>query len=579
MFRNVKIDLPQRPPRQFLSESFDAANAEHIQQILIELLHEIPNDFRSAYNWYCLFQEASCAISETHTILELAVHLDSGDKIAEQNLKKFDETILCQMLIKRSELMDVYLQSPWRSAMHADDNGRIERDFLYRQKFAKPEISHLQIQENQLIRDYRYYMNQAETQFQSRRTPLSIVIGKLGDSDADIRKDAFFSYWTCIAENEEKLQNIFDGLLTNRKSQAEMLKQPSYIPVAFAELGRSDYGEKECREFRESVLKCVVPKISELKNYQLQGLKTKSIKPWDANVWPNLMPQRLPANGDLPNLILGMSRIANRIHPSFGKIFDDLNTRGLIEVGPRHRKNPGAFCVTFQERRMPFVFGNFSGNFKDAMTLVHEFGHALHSYATSTIPNVLLRTPGLEFCEVASMGLEMLASQHFEEWWPDKNDARKAWAFQVFGALNFWPFMAMIDEWQHEVYADNLSTPQSRNSHWLNISRKYKPHVDWIGLEQFEHLGWFSRPHIFTSPFYYIDYGIAQLGAVQLWHKSKTNSAEAVNQYIKGLSLGAQRSLPELFDSAQLKLDFGHGCLDSLVDLLQKEIMTALKTD
>ena len=573
----LRFNLPPKAPRYFLQATFDASNPTHVQEVLLNLSKNSPASFRAAHQWYGLFQEASAAISEVHTQLELAVQLDTGDREAEEKLRLFDEHILSQMLLIRGELMDIYLSSPWKHAMHPDDRERIRQDFNFRRKFANPAISELQIAENQHVRDYRAFINNKETEFGGRNTALSVIIGKLADNNAETRKQAFLAYWGFIHSQETKLQALFQNLLQNRIQQAELLGIESYVPLAFAELGRIDYGTAECEQFRKSIATAVVPAITELSRHQIKNLGTQKLMPWDSNAWPQLMPHQNPAGGNLEKLLTGMHEIAQKIHPSFGELFQDMRARGLIDIGPRHRKSPGAFCVTFQESRMPFIFGNFAGNFRDAMTLVHEFGHSIHGYATSSISNVLLRHPGLEFCEVASMGLEMLAAKHFLAWWPNPKEARKAWAFQVFNALQFWPFMAMIDGWQHAVYSQKLTGAADRNAAWLQLSRTYKPHVDWTGYEHFEPLGWFSRPHVFTSPFYYIDYGIAQLGAVQLWQQSKHNETQAVNNYIKGLALGAQRSLPELFEAAGLKLDFSAQWLQTLVEQLTEEVRAVLE--
>lgn len=568
--------LPARPPRRFLREDFDASNAEHVQDVLLRLADETPGDFRTAHDWFALFQEASSAISEVHTHLELSLHLNSGDKETERRLKLFDETILSQMLKVRGQLMDVYLASPWKFAMHADDRGRVEVDFRSRRRFAAAEIIELQLAENQLVRDYRMFMNVAEARFQGRQTPVSVIIGRMNDSDAITRKEAFLAYWGFVEKQEDSLQDLFQKLLENRNAQAASLKIESFVPFAFAELGRLDYGPHECAEFRESIAKTVVPVTTRLGLRQAEALRTSTVKPWDAQAWPGLAPITPPGNGSLTEILLGMQRISSGIHPAFGSLFATMLEKGLVDVSPRARKSPGAFCVTFQDSRMPFIFGNFAGTFKDAMTLVHEFGHAIHGYATSTIPNVLLRHPGLEFCEVASMGLEMLAAKHFREWWPHPAEAKRALGFQLFAALQFWPFMAMIDGFQHAVYADPKSTPESRNRTWVEHSRRFKPHVDWTGYERFEELGWFSRPHVFTSPFYYIDYGIAQLGAMQLWQRSQEDYPRAVADYITGVSLGAQRSLPDLFAASGLKLEFSEELLASLVGNLEEEILSCL---
>ncbi|APJ02774.1 M3 family metallopeptidase [Silvanigrella aquatica] len=567
-------NLPLRKKRLYLSEEFNPLDKNDVKQLIASLSSEIPTDFKSAAYWYGLFHEASCAISEAHTKLELKLSFDFHDKEAEKELNVFEEHILSQLLSVRSELMDIYSNSPWRNAMHVYDNDRVIKDLSVRRSYTNNEISSLQIEENQLIREYKKFAHGAKTLFEGRSTLVSAVIGKLNDNDLYIRKSAFLSYWNFVKTNEEKYQEIFESLLINRKKQAECVKAHDYIDVAFAELGRIDYGKNECAEFRNSILHEVIPLVKSLSVLQKESLKSDCISPWDISIWPQLMPEKSPANGNLNSLMAAMQNITSKIHPAFGKLFHEMQKNNLIDVFPRQGKAPGAFCVTFQESGYPYVFANFGGSFRDAMTFIHEFGHAIHGYAVSNIGNVLLRHPGFEYCEVASMGLELLASPFYSDLWVNKKDSQKALSYQLFQMLNFWPFMAMMDEWQHRVYSlKEIPSAEQRNKIWSEVSKKYRPHVNWDGYEDFEELGWMSRPHIFTSPFYYIDYGIAQSGALQLWKKSKENYSIAVQNYISGLSLGAQKSLQGLFEATGIKFDFSRKIMKELSHDIEKEIM------
>lgn len=570
--------LPKRKKRNFLNENFNPLNKEDVRHVLSLLSTDIPFDFKSAADWYGLFHEASCAISEAHTILELKLSLHVSDLKLENDLHNFEEHILSQLLSIRSELMDIYISSPWRNAMHLYDNDRIINDIKIRRNYTCSEISKLQIEENQLIREYKRFSHTAKTSFEGKSTLVSVVVGKLNDNDSRVRKLAFMSYWEFMKTNEEKYQDLFDSLIINRRKQAECVRARDYIDIAFAELGRFDYGRSECDLFRDSIYQEVIPVINSLSISQKKSLKTDQIFPWDISFWPELMPEKMPAKGNVKDLYTAIQNIVSKIHPSFGMLFNEMTKNNLIDIFPKHGKAPGAFCATFQECGYPYVFANFGGTFRDAITFIHEFGHAIHGYAVSNINNILLRHPGFEFCEVASIGLELLASPFFSELWSDKNDSSKALSFQLFHMLNFWPFMAMIDEWQHQIYSakDFLSSNQ-RNEIWRTISKKYRPQVDWSGLEDFESLGWMSRPHVFTSPFYYIDYGIAQSGALQLWKKSKENYAEAVRNYISGLSLGAQKSLQGLYEATGIKFDFNRDIMKNLCTEIQNEIKNVCK--
>lgn len=558
--------------RRALDENFDPENARHVKEVIDFLKSNPPSDFESASKWFELFTELSDAINELQTRLDLELSLNAKDETQTKRIESFEREILSQLMISRAPIMDIYLQSPWRRSMHSDDRNKIVEEVSAKRKLTSPDLTHLQLEESTLVREYKTFMASATCVFFGRTTPLGVVVGKFNDPRPEVRKEAFLCHWKKISESREWLETLFTKLLKNRIEQARVSGASSYTELCFTDLGRFDYGAQECKVFRDSIRHSIVPLVSDLHSKQKLNLGSASIKPWDVNIWPRFMPSEQPCQGDLDSLLDAGERIFYKIHPGFGGIFRKLKQSNCIDIHPHATKAPGAFCVVFPESKTPFIFANFAGHFRDAFTLIHEFGHALHGSASLQVRNPLTRHPGLEFCEFASMGLEYLAQPHLNEFWPRGGDAKKAWALHCFNALQFWPFMAMIDEWQHRVYNEKIFDAAERSQLWKEISRVYRPDVDWSGCEEYEDLGWLSRPHPITSPFYYIDYGIAQMGAVQLWQLSKENYSDAVNLYIGGLSLGAQRTLPELFSATGLRFDFSKEWIARLGRVLFEEI-------
>jgi oligoendopeptidase F len=570
-------DLRPLKPRHYLDPGFHAENPLHVARFLKQLSENHPHDFRSAHEWFSLFHEGSIAIQDVHARLEIATQLDTDSQEANTRLRNFEEKVLSQLLLIRKDLMEVYLTSPWRLAMHADDKGRIAKDFAIRKQYAKPVLAKLQIEENEIVRNYKRFVNSASVFLENNKIPLPVLVGRMNENNPEIRRKAFFAYWKYVHENEKTVQSFFTELVKNRKDQAAAIGEKSFTPIAFAELGRIDYGEKECSILRNTIERVVVPRITHLSKTQAMSLNEPTIAPWNVNIWPALMPQQPPAQGNIENLLAGLHRILMRTEPAFATLLETMRQKNVIDILPGPRKAPGAFCVTLQESGVPFIFGNFAGNTKDAMTLLHEFGHALHSHASSYIANTLLRTPGMEFCEVMSTSMELLTFPALSEWWSDPRDVTRAQAFHLFGMLNFWPFMAMVDEWQHAIYAHpDCLDPKVRNEIWKTLSARFRPHVDWSGAEEFECLGWFARPHVFTAPFYYVDYGIAQVGALQLWEQSRSRPKKAIEAYITGLALGGQRSLPELFESMGVEFDLTEKTIARLIAELEKTIAASI---
>lgn len=558
--------------RIFLKKTFDPTAPKEVEGVLNRLLTP-PENEAAAANWFGLFHEVSCALAEAHTRLEQAVNLNLKSEKALQDLQMFERTIFSQMLTARPTLMDIYLSSPFRNAMHKKDRGRIASDLKNRRPFSNAHSAHLILKENACIQNYKKFTHNALTQHLGKENvPISFLAGRLQNPDPETRKESFLSYWEFVQRNESIYQDLFDELLANRIEQAHSADAKNYIEVAFAELGRIDYGPETCATFRTSILKTVVPCLTRL------AQKQPSAYPWNDGHWPEISPKNHPAQGNREQLIPRVGRLMARLHPQFSLMFQALCAQKRMDIFPRPNKAPGAYCVALEESGVPFIFGNFNATFKDTLSFIHEVGHAFHTYQVSSIPNILLRYPGFEFCEVASVGLELLSSRYFNELWDDPSDALAAQALQLYQRLHFWPFMAMIDEWQHLIYQQNRVTPRAeRNRLWREISRKYRPHLDWRGAEAHEELGWLSRPHVFTAPFYFVDYGMAQVAALDLWQSSLSNAPKAAERYLEGLSLGAQSSLPELFQVVGSEFVFHTEKLDRLTCEIEAQLLTFLK--
>ena len=249
-----------------------------------------------------------------------------------------------------------------------------------------------------------------------------------------------------------------------------------------------------------------------------------------------------------------------------------MNSSGLLDLQSRKGKAPGAYQASLNEARKPFVFSNAVGTHRDVETLLHEAGHAFHSLACIDEPLLAYRHAPIEFCEVASMGMELLGSPFYSMFYDDA-DSHRARAEQIEGVIYILTWIATIDAFQHWLYKHPGHSRNERNEAWLQIHNRFDGGLfDWSGLDAEHANAWQKQLHIYTCPLYYIEYAIAQIGALQLWANAKRDHDSAVNAFRKGLSLGGSRPLPELFGTAGLKFDFSAGTITQLVDMLLKEL-------
>lgn len=547
--------------RRHLSCHFNPLNPQDVQQVLEHLLQTPPQCPSSAQKWFELYGEFSCAMSEAWSILELLCHLHPHQSEILTLIRDYEFQISPLVNSHRDALMRCYLDSPLKVFMHSDDRSLLERDFRFRLANSQTNLTKRLQEESELVREYRGFFSNSKLSFLGRVVSAGVVVGKLQDSSEEIRKRAYFTYWEFVGKNQKFLQQNFSQLLEVRRDLARVSGRADYVQYAFTDLGRMDYSPDQCQEFRNSILECVVPLVTVL-HQKMES--SNPFKPWNANHWPHLIPPLKQDVCDTHGFIKKVEMLCLQLGTTFHASFKELVNMGGLDIVPRSTKSPGAFCVSLHESRIPFVFGNFSPSFKELMVILHEIGHSMHVFFSRNVSNVFLRQPGLDFCEVAGIGFELLSGLYFDLFL-DSKDVKTAKSFQLHHILSFWPFMAMIDGFQHHVYSSESSGDTQRNEIWKSLSRQYRPYIDWSDAPEFEELGWFSRHHVFTNPFYYFEYGVAQLGAIQLWLQSTQNPQEAIRNYSNGLALGAQRSLPELFASMKTHLRFDSSFLRGLI--------------
>jgi oligoendopeptidase F len=285
----------------------------------------------------------------------------------------------------------------------------------------------------------------------------------------------------------------------------------------------------------------------------------------------NRAPLRPFVETDIDGFVGKTHEIFRRLSPHLADDFDVLRKRGSLDLGSRKGKQPGGYQSTLHELREPFIFMNAAGLQRDIEVLLHEGGHAFHSLAARDEPLVFLRHAPMEFCEVASMAMELFGAEHLDVFYDEAGHAR-ARRVHLEGIIRFLPWMATIDSFQHWLYTNPGHSRQQRTQEWLRIVQRFGSKTDWSGLDEAREASWQRQLHLFHVPFYYVEYGIAQLGALQLWMKAKEDPQRALSNYRAGLKLGGTRPLPELFAAAGIKFDFSEKTLRPLMAAIGEEL-------
>jgi oligoendopeptidase F len=407
-------------------------------------------------------------------------------------------------------------------------------------------------------------------QFRGEEQTLVQMGRHLEDPDRALRQEA----WELVAKRRlqeaGQIEQIFEQLLKLREKIAANAGFPNYLQYAFRARGRFDYTAEDCLKFHEAIEKEVMPVLRQLQSQRRGQLGLDALRPWDLAVDPLNRPALRPFER-IDNLVSNTRDIFVQLDSKLAREFTLMRDLHLLDLDNRKGKAPGGYQSTLAEARLPFIFMNAIGIQRDVETILHEAGHAFHALATRGEDLYAYRSAPIEFCEVASMSMELLGNEFIEKFYAP-GDAQRARRDHLEGIVEIFPWIATVDAFQHWLYSHPGHSRADRQKAWVELMDRFGGDVDWTGYEEARANLWHRQLHIFIHPFYYVEYGIAQLGALQVWANSKKNKARALEQYHHALSLGGSRPLPELFEAAGCRFDFTRETVKPLVNLVSAEL-------
>jgi oligoendopeptidase F len=407
------------------------------------------------------------------------------------------------------------------------------------------------------------------------KTP-SQLLPFLLSNDRDERERAFRLRAKPYIEKRDVLAGIFDRMYDLRQKVAKNAGFANYRDFAHREKNRFDYTPEDCMRFHVAVEEAVLPAVERINERRRRRMGLDALRPWDTSVDPLGRPPLKPFD-DIRSFIDRAAPVFAHVDPDFRRYYEEMDHANLLDLDNRKGKAPGGYCQTLAFRKLPLIFMNAVGIDADLRTLLHESGHAFHSFEASKLPLLFQRHPGSEMAEVAAMSMELLASPFIGKnsgGYYTEADAKRSQADLLEAVILFFPHCASVDAFQQWMYLDEAGRDaDARDQKWLDIRKRFEGgSVDWTGLDSERIARWYQQPHFFGSPFYYIEYGIAQLGALQVWRNSLRDPKQAVHQYREALALGATRPLPELFKAAGTRLIFDTEGMHELVTLAEDEL-------
>jgi len=428
---------------------------------------------------------------------------------------------------------------------------RIENQF----KIFKPEIVADKIKENQLINKYQQVIAGAKIEFRGNTYNLSSIGKFMSDKDRDTRIEAAHAYYGYLEKNDTILGQIYSDLVEVRTKIAKTLGFKNAVEYEYRVMGRLDYGAKDVATYREQIYQEVVPVVSKIRHQQAKRIGIKNPIFVDYNL--EFTNGNAKPCGDSAYLVKCASKMYHEMSPLTGDFFDKMSNDNLLDLDAKPGKMTGGYMTYIPKLKMPFIFSNSNGTSSDVDTLTHEFGHSFQGYLGSKIKVPSYRMPTMEACEIDSMSMEFFA-------WPWMNlffdkQADKYRLSHLCSAINFLPYGCEVDEFQHWVYENPSVTHEERCKKWAEIDHKYRPDFDYTGFEYAQGHLWMRQAHIYQSPFYYIDYCLAQVLALEFKCEMDKNRDKAWNKYVKLLKMGGKYPFLTLIEKAHLRNPFIEG--------------------
>ncbi len=576
------------PVTDFVPASLDGTRWANVEPYFKRLLERPVNSADDLEAWLADRSELEAACSEAESNLYIAMTCHTEDASAQEAWTAYIEAVPPKLKPAVFELDKRQAALAERFGLSGRAGGRyrvLTRDTKSEVELFRPENVPIQTELAKLDQKYQQITGAMTVEFEGREQTLPMMGRYQESTDRAVRESA----WRAVAErrlkDSEPIDAIYDEMVALRDRMARNAAFVDFVGYGFKSKHRFDYTPQDCKAFHNACQVAVVPFVRRLdaKRRDRLGLTAKGepLRPWDLAVDPRGRPPLRPFSGGV-ELMTRSVRVFDRMDPGLAAMLSGLgdgsNTNGsadgaCLDLDTRKGKAPGGYQSMRDRTRRPFIFMNAAGLQRDVETLVHEAGHAFHSLLSVHEPLLHYRYPPIEFAEVASMSMELLTTPYWGEYYTDDADRARAVRQQIEKSVSLLPWVATIDAFQHWVYTHPSHSRAERAAAWLEVEGRFAHDVSWQGLEAAREKMWHRQMHLFGAPLYYIEYGIAQLGAIQLWVRSLEEGEQAaIRSYKSALALGGSRPLPELFAAAGLKFDFGAAMVSRLLERVEREL-------
>ena len=562
----------QKLKHSFLPEHFSLTDWATLEPYFIQLQNKEINSSEDLEQWLKDMSEMEAFISEDACWRQVRMTCDTEKKTLEEAFNFFFMEIQPKIQPYADILNKKLVDCPFTKGLDQ------EKYFTYLRSVKKSidlfREANIPLQAEAAVLQQQYGSIAGKMMIEQDGQEYTLQqAGKFLESeDRQIRETVYKKIAERRLVDKEPLNELFSKLIALRHQVALNAGFSNYRDYKFAEMGRFDYTPASCFQFHEAVKKEVVPLVNQIYQEQQQRLGLDNMRPWDTEAEPaGIEPLRPFADGR--DLLDKSIKCLDALNPFFGDCLRKMDALNHLDLDSRKGKAPGGYNMPLAESGAPFIFMNAASQMSDLTTMVHEGGHAIHSFLAHGLELTGFKEYPTEMAEVASMSMELFTMDHWDVFFDNEEEMKRAKRHQLERVITIFPWIATIDKFQHWVYENPSHTIEERKENWLRILNEFATSaIDYSGLESFRSYNWQRQLHLFEVPFYYIEYGIAQLGAIGMWKQYRDNPEKGLENYMKGLSLGGTKTLPDLYAAAGIDFDFSPEKISELMIFVKDEL-------
>jgi len=566
-----KISIPTRPIRKFVPEDLVINSWNKIKSLFDNLDDREINSVLELEEWMLDQSELSAVLEEDMAWRYIKMNIDTTNKELGDRFSFWIKEISPNIAPYSHKLNLKLVNSPYLKKLDQEKYRIYLRSVKKQIEIYREENIPLFTTMEEKQQEYGAISAKMSIKVNGLEITMQKAAQLLKSTDRDKREEVYNKISSRRLQDEKVLDNLYDELIILRQKIAKNSGFDNYRDYMFAAMGRFDYKPKDCYDFHDAIAQEIVPIINSFEQRRKDKLGNESYKPWDTSVDVDGLPPLKPFEGgaELTNLSI---ECFSRLRPYFGECLATMKAMKHLDLESKNGKAPGGFMYPLYEIGVPFIYMNAVGSQRDLVTMVHEGGHAVHSFLSRDLSLTEFKSTPSEVAELASMAMELLSMDHWNVFYTDASDLKRAKLEQLEKALETLPWVASIDKFQHWIYT-NKHTAQQRKEKWLEISAELGNQIiDWKGNENMHANLWQKQLHLYEVPFYYIEYGMAQLGAIAMWRSYKELGEEGLDNYMKALKLGYTKSIGEIYESAGIKFDFSAKYVKELANFIKEEL-------